>query len=137
MGASSRGPGRAATHSHMTNSWNTPIEAFEHQYPVRVRAYRIRRGSGGEGKYAGGDGIVRELEFLDTADVTILSDRHKKGPYGLQAGADGACGTSDLFSDGSWKRLPSKTRFTVQPSERLRIETPGGGGWGAKPWKSE
>jgi N-methylhydantoinase B/oxoprolinase/acetone carboxylase alpha subunit len=123
MGASSRGPGRSATHTHMTNSWNTPIEAFEHEYPVRVRAYRIRGGSGGEGKYAGGDGIVRELEFLDAADVTILSDRHKRGPYGLQGGASGACGNCG--------GRPSKTRFTVQAGETLHIETPGGGGWGA------
>jgi len=122
MGASSRGPGRAATHTHMTNSWNTPIEAFEHEYPVRVRAYRIRGGSGGEGKYAGGDGIVRELEFVDTADVTILADRHKRGPYGLQGGASGACGNCG--------GRPSKTRFTIQPGETLHIETPGGGGWG-------
>jgi N-methylhydantoinase B/oxoprolinase/acetone carboxylase alpha subunit len=124
MGASSQGPGRSATHTHMTNSWNTPIEAFEHEYPVRVRAYRIRGGSGGEGKNAGGDGIVRELEFVDTADVTILSDRHKRGPYGLQGGASGACGNCG--------GRPSKTRFTIQPGGTLRIETPGGGGWGKK-----
>src|ERR1035438_5256573 len=110
----------------MTNSWNTPIEAFEHEYPVRVRAYSIRSGSGGEGKHVGGDGIVRELEVLDTADVTILSARHKRGPYGLQGGAGGACGKCAV--DGT--ELPSKTRFTIQPGERLRMETPGGGGWG-------
>ena len=126
MGASSRGPGRAATHSHMTNSWNTPIEAFEHQYPVRVRGYRIRSGSGGAGKYRGGDGIIRELEFLDAAEVTILSDRHKHGPYGLQGGGDGLPGRCSLWT----QQLPSKTRFTVQPGETLRIETPGGGAWG-------
>jgi N-methylhydantoinase B/oxoprolinase/acetone carboxylase alpha subunit len=128
MGASSRGPGRAATHTHMTNSWNTPIEAFEHEYPVRLRAYRIRGGSGGKGKYAGGDGIVRELEFADTADVTILSDRHKRGPYGLQGGAGGACGSCSV----DLKELPSKTRFTIRSGQTLRIETPGGGGWGTK-----
>jgi len=126
MGASSRGPGRAATHTHMTNSWNTPIEAFEHEYPVRVRAYRIRAGSGGAGKNAGGEGIVRELEFLENADVTILSDRRKRGPYGLQGGDSGAPGKSLLGGN----QLPSKTRFNVRPGEALRIETPGGGGWG-------
>jgi N-methylhydantoinase B/oxoprolinase/acetone carboxylase alpha subunit len=128
MGASSRGPGRAATHSHMTNSWNTPIEAFEHQYPVRVRSYKIRAGSGGAGKNRGGDGIIRELEFLDTADVTILADRHKRGPYGSQGGSDGAPGMCKLGK----KQLPSKTRFTIQPGETLRIETPGGGGYSKK-----
>jgi N-methylhydantoinase B/oxoprolinase/acetone carboxylase alpha subunit len=122
MGASSKGPGRSATHTHMTNSWNTPIEAFEHEYPVRVRAYSIRAGSGGKGKYGGGDGIVREFQFLDTADVTILSDRHKRGPYGLQGGSSGAVGTCG--------GRPSKARFIIQPGETLRIETPGGGGWG-------
>src|ERR1019366_198998 len=89
MGASPRGPGRSATHTHMTNSWNTPVEAFEHEYPVHVRAYRIRGGSGGAGKYAGGDGIMRELQFLEDADVTILSDRRARGPWGLAGGADG------------------------------------------------
>src|ERR1700733_11347673 len=128
MGASSRGPGRAATHTHMTNSWNTPIEAFEHEYPVRVRAYRIRGGSGGAGKDGGGDGIVRELQFLDAADVMILSDRHKRGPYGLEGGASGACGNCAVEG----KRRPSKTRFSIQPGETLRIETPGGGGWGRR-----
>jgi N-methylhydantoinase B/oxoprolinase/acetone carboxylase alpha subunit len=118
MGASSRGPGRSATHTHMTNSWNTPIEAFEHEYPVRVRAYHIRTGSGGDGQHRGGDGIVREFEFLDSADVTIIADRHKRGPYGLAGGESGACGNS------------AKARFTVQPCETLHIETPGGGGWG-------
>jgi N-methylhydantoinase B len=126
MGASSRGSGRSATHTHMTNSWNTPIEAFEHLYPVRVRAYEIREGSGGEGKHRGGDGIMRELEFLDTADVTILSDRHKKGPYGLGGGVDGAAGKCSVEG----RELPAKTRVTVEAGERLRMETPGGGGWG-------
>ncbi|HEX4278032.1 MAG TPA: hydantoinase B/oxoprolinase family protein [Bryobacteraceae bacterium] len=127
MGASPRGPGRSATHTHMTNSWNTPIEAFEHAYPVRVRAYRIRIGSGGVGKHKGGDGIVRELEFLDTADVTMLADRHERGPYGLQGGANGTPGKCALDA----RQLPSKTRVTLKPGETLRIETPGGGGFGS------
>jgi N-methylhydantoinase B/oxoprolinase/acetone carboxylase alpha subunit len=130
MGASARGPGRSATHTHMTNSWNTPIEAFEHAYPLRVRAYKIREGSGGAGKYAGGDGIVRELEFLEPAEVTILSDRRKRGPYGLAGGANGACGWSGVVAGASSRPLPSKTRFAIQKNEVLRIETPGGGGWG-------
>jgi N-methylhydantoinase B/oxoprolinase/acetone carboxylase alpha subunit len=128
MGASAKGNGRAATHTHMTNSWNTPIEAFEHEYPLRVREYRIRGGSGGQGKFAGGDGIVRALEFLDSADVTILADRRKRPPYGLRGGGSGACGQCRL--DG--EILRSKTRFTVQPGQTLRIETPGGGAWGKK-----
>jgi len=78
-------------------------------------------------------GIVRELEFLDPADVTILSDRHKTGPYGLQGGASGECGSCSLLQAGGSTQLPSKTRFNIQPGETLRIETPGGGGWGPKP----
>jgi N-methylhydantoinase B/oxoprolinase/acetone carboxylase alpha subunit len=131
MGASSRGPGRAATHTHMTNSWNTPIEAFEHDYPVRVRAYRIRSSSGGVGRNSGGDGIVRELEFLEPADVTILSDRRTRGPYGLCGGSPGAPGKNELIRNTQSIPLPGKTRFEIRPGETLRIETPGGGGWGA------
>lgn len=131
IGASSRGPGRAATHSHMTNSWNTPIEAFEHEYPVRVRAYKIREGSGGTGENAGGDGIVRELEFLEDADVTILSDRRKHGPYGLSGGAPGKPGRNGIITNGNYEELPSKVRRGMRKGQRLCIETPGGGGWGA------
>jgi N-methylhydantoinase B len=128
MGASQHGPGRSATHSHMTNSWNTPVEAFEHLYPVRVRAYRIRPHSGGKGKFNGGDGIVRELEFLEPADVTILSDRHKRGPYGLNGGAEGTPGQCSIGS----RELLSKTRVSIERGESLHIETPGGGGWGTE-----
>jgi N-methylhydantoinase B/oxoprolinase/acetone carboxylase alpha subunit len=131
MGASAHGPGRSATHTHMTNSWNTPIEAFEHEYPVRVRAYQVRSGSGGAGKHAGGNGIVRELEFLEDADVTILSDRRTRGPYGLQGGASGAPGKGGVTADGAYRELPSKTRVALRRKDRLRIETPGGGGWGS------
>ena len=131
MGASSRGPGRSAIHTHMTNSWNTPIEAFEHEYPVRVRAYAIREGSGGAGKNEGGDGIVRELEFLEDADVTILSDRRKRGPYGLQGGENGEPGRNSVFRNGEYVELLSKTRISIRRREKLRIETPGGGGWGS------
>ncbi len=131
MGASSHGAGRAATHTHMTNSWNTPAEAFEHEYPVRVRAYRIRGGSGGAGQYAGGDGIVRELEFLEPAEVTILSDRRVYGPWGLEGGAAGSGGAASVMSGETIRELPAKTHFEIQPGERLHIETPGGGGWGA------
>ena len=126
MGASACGPGRAATHTHMTNSWNTPVEAFEHQFPVRVRAYKIRKGSGGAGKYAGGDGIVRELEFLDDADVTILSDRRERGPWGLAGGDAGAPGRNQLGGTD----IPAKVRLAVLRNQVLRIESPGGGGWG-------
>jgi N-methylhydantoinase B len=130
MGASPRGPGVSAIHTHMTNSWNTPVEAFEHEYPVRVRTYGIRAGSGGAGRYAGGDGVVRELEFLEPAEVTILSDRRARGPYGLNGGSDGSTGRNELIQDDGVRVLPAKTRFEVRKNETLRIATPGGGGWG-------
>jgi N-methylhydantoinase B/oxoprolinase/acetone carboxylase alpha subunit len=128
MGASSHGPGRSATHTHMTNSWNTPAEAFEHEYPVRVRQYRLRTGSGGAGQFSGGDGIVRELEFLEEADVTILSDRRLRGPWGLAGGESGAPGRNEV----SGAPVPAKTRITIPRHGRLHIESPGGGGWGPK-----
>ena len=131
MGASPAAPGRSAVHTHMTNSWNTPAEAFEHEYPVRVRAYRIRAQSGGAGLHPGGDGIVRELEFLEPAEVTILSDRRERGPYGLQGGGAGKPGRNTLAGSEPDRLLGAKTRFEVKKNERIRIETPGGGGWGS------
>ncbi len=130
MGASPRGPGQSAVHTHMTNSLNTPCEAFEHQYPLRVRSYRIRRGSGGQGRHAGGDGIVRELEFLTGAEVTILSDRRARGPYGLAGGSAGAPGANRVRGTKGWRRLDAKVRFRIEAVETLSIETPGGGGFG-------
>lgn len=130
MGASASSNGLSATHTHMTNSWNTPIEALEHQYPLRIRAYRIRSGSGGEGKHRGGDGIVREFEFLTAAQVTILSDRRLRGPYGLLGGQTGAPGKNLVFRGKHRAAVPGKARFDVAPGDVLRIETPGGGGYG-------
>jgi N-methylhydantoinase B/oxoprolinase/acetone carboxylase alpha subunit len=131
MGASSQSPGLSATHTHMTNSWNTPVEAFEHEYPVRVRAYRVRKGSGGEGAHSGGDGIVRELEFLEQAEVTLLSDRRDRGPWGLAGGKSAAPGRNQrIDANGKATPLPAKTRVDLKRGEALRIETPGGGGWG-------
>ncbi len=130
MGASAGGAGQSAVHTHMTNSWNTPVEAFEHAYPVRVRAYKVRRGSGGRGRHAGGDGILRELEFLAAAEVTILSDRRENAPYGLSGGGSGARGRNTLIRGGKARELPGKTRFDAEAGDILRIETPGGGGFG-------
>ncbi|HEV8145779.1 MAG TPA: hydantoinase B/oxoprolinase family protein [Bryobacteraceae bacterium] len=134
MGASSRGPGYSATHTHMTNSWNTPVEAFEHQYPLRIESYRVRKGSGGAGRNRGGDGIVREFRFLAPAEVTILSDRRARGPYGIAGGQPGRPGRNTGLRDGKSTALPAKTRFEIRAGDALRIESPGGGGWG-KPGK--
>jgi N-methylhydantoinase B/oxoprolinase/acetone carboxylase alpha subunit len=130
MGASARWPGPSAVHTHMTNSWNTPAEALEHQYPLRVRAYRIRTGSGGVGARKGGDGIVREFELLAACQVTLLSDRRRCGPYGLQGGGPGKPGRASLLRRDRLTRLASKTVFEARPGDVLRIETPGGGGHG-------
>jgi len=130
MGAGPRYNGLSATHTHMTNSWNTPIEAFEHLFPLRIRGYRIRPGSGGKGKQSGGDSIIREYEFLAEAEVTILSDRRNRGPYGLHGGDPGEPGRNTVVHGRKESPLPGKTRFQIREKEILRIESPGGGGWG-------
>jgi N-methylhydantoinase B len=126
MGASARHAGQSAVHTHMTNSWNTPVEAFEHDYPLRIRQYRVRRDSGGGGQQRGGDGIVREFEFLTAAEVTLLGDRRVGRPYGLAGGKPGAAARARL----NGRVLPGKTRVKVAPGARLLIATPGGGGFG-------
>ena len=100
MGARPSADGLSGVHTHMTNSLNTPIEALESAYPVRVRRYSLRRGSGGEGKFRGGEGIVREIEFLTEVRGSILSDRRKFGPYGLAGGKPGRPGKNQLTVQG-------------------------------------
>ncbi len=130
MGASSTADGRSATHTHMTNSWNTPVEAFEHEYPLRIRSYRVRAGSGGAGEHHGGDGIQREVEFLTDADVTVLADRRLHSPYGLNGGEPGQLGKTTLIHEGVESTVPGKSRLMVKAGDVLKIESPGGGGWG-------
>ena len=130
MGARPGCDGLSGIHTHMTNSLNTPVEILEHVYPVRVRRYNLRRGSGGRGRWHGGDGIVRELEFLTAAEASLLSDRRRIAPYGLAGGASGARGKNTLIRRGRTHELPSKTSFHVERGDLLRIESPGGGGWG-------
>jgi N-methylhydantoinase B/oxoprolinase/acetone carboxylase alpha subunit len=125
-GASAHGPGLSARHTHMTNSWNTPTEAFEHTYPVRIERYHVRRGSGGAGKSRGGDGIVRAFRFLEAAEVTLIADRRQRGPYGLENGAPGRPGRDSL----NGRPIQAKSRLQVRPRDLLEIQTPGGGGWG-------
>jgi len=116
----------------MTNSWNTPTEVLEEIYPVRVKRYAIRSRSGGDGRNRGGDGIVRELEFLCAAEVGLLADRRETVPYGLQRGGNAKRGKNTLKRGATSKALPGKTSFSVQAGDILRIETPGGGGWGKR-----
>ena len=134
MGALPWKDGLSGIHTHMTNTLNTPVEALELQFPLRVRRYALRRGSGGEGYHRGGDGIARDLEFLLPATVTLLSDRRQRAPYGLQGGRPGAIGENILYRSGGEKvRLPAKVTFKAGPGDVLSLLTPGGGGWGAVP----
>jgi len=130
MGARPNADGLDATHCHMTNSLNTPIEAFEHTYPYRIRRYAIRRGSGGRGRFRGGDGIVRELEALCRSQVTILSDRRVHAPYGLNGGEPGTSGRNTLITHGEERELGGKASMWVEAGSVVRVETPGGGGYG-------
>jgi len=130
-GAGPSGDGLSAVHTHMTNTMNTPVEALEMTYPFRVRQYAVRRGSGGRGRHHGGDGLVREYEFLAPAQVTIVGERRRRAPWGLRGGRPGAPGRDLLIeSGGRPRKLPSKAQLQVPAGARLRIETPGGGGWG-------
>jgi N-methylhydantoinase B len=131
MGARPALDGMNATHTHMTNSLNTPAEALEYSYPLRVREYRIRHGSGGRGKQKGGDGAVREIETLARARMALLSDRRKRAPYGLSGGADGEPGRAFIVRrSGQKEELASKGNWEMAAGDRVRIETPSGGGWG-------
>jgi N-methylhydantoinase B/oxoprolinase/acetone carboxylase alpha subunit len=126
-------PGLSGVHTHMSNTRNTPVEAIEHYLPLRIRRYALRHGSGGAGAFPGGEGLVREYEFLTDASVTVLSERRRRAPYGAQGGAPGGSGRNTLIRrDGPEEVLPGKTELHVQPGDRLRIETPGGGGYGRR-----
>lgn len=132
MGARPGMDGINGVHCHMTNSLNTPIEGLEFAYPLRVRRYAYRKGSGGKGQFRGGDGLVREIELLSDAQVTVLTDRRRFAPYGLAGGSPGSTGSASIIrSDGVAEELPGKTTRYVQAHDCIRVETPGGGGWGA------
>jgi len=133
-GAGPRGDGASAMQTHMTNTWNTPVEVLEAYYPMRVHRYAVRRGSGGEGLHRGGDGIVREVEVLVESEVTLLAERRTRGAWGLCGGADGKAGRDEIVNArGRRKRTASKSSLTLAPGERIVVATPGGGGWGRKP----
>jgi len=117
----------------MTNTRNTPVEALERAYPMRVLTYAIRRGSGGPGLAPGGDGIVRDLQVLEDCTVSLVSDRRVSQPWGLTGGEPGATGENWLFpqnDESRAERLPSKITIEVTAGDVIRVLTPGGGGWG-------
>jgi 5-oxoprolinase (ATP-hydrolysing) len=124
--------GASAVHSHMTNTRITDPEVMEHRYPLRLARFEKRRGSGGEGKYTGGDGVIRELVFLKSLELSVLSQRRKEGPFGLAGGARGKPGKGKLIrADGSVEELAPIDSRAVEAGDRLVLETPGGGGSGS------
>lgn len=124
--------GQSGIHTGMTNTKNTPIESLEVHYPFRVLRYGLRSDSGGTGRYPGGEGIEREIEFLADAAVSLMGERRRNQPWGLAGGGPGAVGEDWLIKrDGSRERLPGKTTVDVRRGDRLLVLTPGGGGWGA------
>jgi len=120
----------------MTNTKNSSIEVLEMHYPIQIREYAIRYNSGGKGIYSGGDGLVREWEVRQDCHISLLSERRKSSPYGLAGGEAGQCGSNRLWRDGEWTALPAKGSLSLKKGDRIRIETPGGGGFG-KPDKGE
>jgi len=131
-GASALGPGASGLQVHMTNTRNTPVEALELAYPLRVERYAIRRDSGGEGRHSGGDGAVRRLRVLAPARVTVVSERRARGPWGLRGGADGRPGHNRVLrSDGRIEELAATVTIDLEAGDAIEIASPGGGGWGA------
>jgi 5-oxoprolinase (ATP-hydrolysing) len=131
-GATANGPGASAVQVHMTNTRLTDPEILERRFPVRVREFSIRRGSGGAGRHCGGDGVVRQIEFLRPLTLSLLTQRRgPHPPYGMASGEAGASGHNKLIrADGTAVELPGIIQLSVAPGERLVIETPGGGGFG-------
>ena len=129
-GAGPAGDGASGVHVHMSNTRNTPVEALEIAYPIRVEDYSLRHGSGGQGRHTGGDGLVRAIRFLAAATATLTGERRRRAPYGLAGGQPGTPGHNTLIRDGTTSDLPGKTTLALQPGDVIRVETPGGGGWG-------
>jgi N-methylhydantoinase B len=128
-GAGPLGDGAAGIHVHMSNTRNTPVEALEYSFPIRVEEYSLREDSGGRGRHRGGDGLRRSIRFLALATVTITAERRRRSPYGLAGGEPGAPGRNRVIRDGQTIELPGKTTLGVDADDIILIETPGGGGW--------
>ncbi len=126
MGAGARNPGLSAVQTHMTNTRNTPIEVLEKNYPLRVTRYALRQNSGGTGQHDGGNGLIREYEFLATTTVTLLTERRRHAPWGVAAGGPGATGVNLINGIA----IAAKTTNTLHKNDRLTICTAGGGAWG-------
>jgi len=127
LGGGPNYPGLDAVHSHMTNTLNTPIESLEMNYPLRIRRYEKRKGSGGVGLHPGGEGVIRQYEFLRPAQLSLLTERRLKGPWGLAGGGDGEVGVNLLNGEA----IPAKCNLSVATGDLLTLMTPGAGGWGS------
>jgi N-methylhydantoinase B len=125
--------GQSGIHTGMTNTANTPIESLHQHYPFRVTRYTLRRGSGGAGRHPGGEGLEREIEFLEEAELSLIGERRRHQPWGLAGGEPGACGEDWLIRPGhAPEKLPGKTTLVVSAGTRLLVRTPGGGGYGSQ-----
>jgi len=122
--------GLSGVHVHMSNTRNTPVEAIEHYLPVRIRQYKLRTDSAGAGAAPGGEGLVREYEVLTDVSLTLLTERRRNPPYGVQGGSPGGRGRNTLIRDGVETVLPGKIELQLRSGDRIRVETPGGGGYG-------
>ncbi|MGZ4785432.1 MAG: hydantoinase B/oxoprolinase family protein, partial [Acidimicrobiales bacterium] len=134
QGGRPTGAGMSGVHTHMTNTRNTPIEALERSFPLRVRRLRLRRGSGGVGEHAGGEGIERDIEVLEPAVLSLITERRASAPWGIDGGGPGAVGENWLLPGGDEsraRRLPDKCTIALEAGDIVRVLTPGGGGWGA------
>jgi len=132
MGAHADGDGLSAVQCHMTNTKNSSIEVLEMHYPLRITAYRVRAGSGGKGQFNGGDGLVREWQITSDCHLSLLTERRSSRPYGLQGGQAGQSGSNRMCRDGVWSELPAKGSVELRAGDMIRIETPGGGGFGSE-----
>jgi N-methylhydantoinase B len=135
-GGAGAGPslaGASAVHTHMTNTRNTPVEALEHACPIRMLRYAVRRGSGGAGRRPGGDGLVRSFRLETDASLTLLTERRSRGPWGRSGGHPGREGRNLLVREGVEEILPAKAQVRLRRGDVIRVETPGGGGYGEPP----
>jgi len=134
-GGGPQGRGCSAVQTHMTNTRNTPVEILESYYPLKVLHYRVRRGSGGTGRHPGGDGTDREIEVLCDSRLSLLAERRSNRPPGAAGGQPGKPGRDTVRRNGRWRRLQAKSNVELSAGDRLRVQTPGGGGWGRRPKK--
>lgn len=130
-GATENGDGASAVHTNMTNTKITDPEILERRFPVRIKEFSIRKNSGGKGKYKGGDGVIREFEFLEPVTISVMAEHRKEVPYGMKGGEPGTVGKQFINRNNEWDEIDGSTSMTLETGDRFKIETPGGGGFGS------